>query len=160
MTVRGATIRAEADNGQTWSVQKVISIDDLERATITTDAITTIPYYGRTYAAWVKLSTPFSLAFAFTDDGAKNWSDPQQINNPINRSAGGDITTGPNGEVYACWAGVTDISPFKEIFVGFASSSNGGANWNVTENAFDVNGITGVLANKEFIIVNGLPSIV
>ena len=148
------------DNGQTWSFQKAISTDDLERAAITTDAITTSPFYGRTYAAWVKLSTPFSLAFAFTDDGAQNWSEPQQINNPINRSAGGDITTGPNGEVYVSWAGLTNTSPFKEIFVGFASSSNGGVNWSVTENAFEVNGITGVLANKGNIRVNGLPSIV
>jgi hypothetical protein len=43
--------------------------------------------------------------------------------------------------------------------IGFASSSDGGANWNVTENAFDVNGITGVLVNKGNIRVNGLPSI-
>lgn len=147
------------DNGQTWSLQNAISTDDLERATVTSDAITSSTFYGRTYAAWVKLSTPFSLAFAFTDDGAQNWSTAQQINNPTNRSAGGDITTGPNGEVYVCWAGVTAISPFKEIFVGFASSSNGGANWNVTENAFDVNGITGLLTNKGNIRVNGLPSI-
>ena len=131
----------------------------MERATITTDAITTSSFYGRTYAAWVKLTTPFSLAFAFTDDGAQSWSTPQQINNPTNRSAGGDITTGPNGEVYVCWAGLTDVSPFREIFIGFASSSNGGANWNVTENAFGVNGITGLLTNKGNIRVNGLPSV-
>ena len=147
------------DNGQTWSLQNAISTDDLERATITTDAIATSSYYGRTYAAWVKLSNPFSVAFAFTDNGAQRWNTPQQINNPTNRSAGGDITTGPNGEIYVCWAGVTNTSPFKEIFVGFASSTNGGTNWTVTENAFDVNGITGVLANKGNIRVNGLPSI-
>jgi len=147
------------DNGQTWSFQNVISTDDLERATITTDAIKTSSFYGRTYAAWVKLTTPFSLAYAFTDDGAQSWSTPQQINNPTNRSAGGDITTGPDGEVYVCWAGVTDVSPFREIFIGFASSSNGGTNWNVTENAFGVNGITGLLTNKGNIRVNGLPSV-
>ena len=148
------------DNGLTWAPQNSISTDILDRATITTDAITSSSFYGRTYAAWVKLSTPFSLAFASTDNGAQSWSTPpQEINNPTNRSAGGDITTGPNGEVYVCWAGVTDVSPFREIFVGFASSTNGGANWNVTENAFDVNGITGVLTNKGNIRVNGLPSI-
>ena len=147
------------DNGQTWSFQNAISSDDLERASTTSDAITSSPFYGRTYTAWVKLSIPFSVAFAFTNDGAQNWSDPQQINNPIFRSAGGDIITGPNGEIYICWAGLPDDPPFREILVGFASSSNGGANWNVTENAFDVNGITGVLANKGNIRVNGLPSI-
>jgi len=147
------------DNGKTWSFQNDISTDDLERASTTSDVITTSPFYGRTYTAWVKLSNPFSVAFAFTDNGAQNWSDPQQINNPIYRSAGGDITTGPNGEIYICWAGLPDIPPFREILVGFASSSNGGTDWNVTENAFDVNGITGVLTNKGNIRVNGLPSI-
>jgi hypothetical protein len=97
--------------------------------------------------------------FAFTDDAAKHWSTPRPINNPVRRSAGGDIAIGPGGKVYACWAGVTDVSPFREIFVGFAASSNGGTNWNVRENAFDINGITGVLANKNNIRVNGLPAI-
>ncbi|MFB3055992.1 MAG: hypothetical protein ACE1ZQ_02370, partial [Ignavibacteriaceae bacterium] len=62
------------DNGQTWSFQNSISTDDLERDTITTDAIKSSSFYGRSYAAWVKLTTPFSLAFAFTDDGAQSWS--------------------------------------------------------------------------------------
>ncbi|MFC2094417.1 sialidase family protein [Bacteroidota bacterium] len=150
------------NNGQTWSNQNAISTDDLERASTTSDVIGTSPFYGRTYTTWVKFSNPSSVWFAFMDDGAQNWSSPQQINNPSleSRSAGGDITTGPNGEVYVCWAGLTSTSPFKEILVGFASSSNGGANWNVTENAFEVNGITGLLTNKGNIRVNGLPSIV
>jgi len=147
------------DNGKTWSGQKAISTDDLERAAVNTDAVTTSNYYGRTYAAWVKFATPFPLVLSFTDDGAENWSSPQQINSPDNRSAGGDVAVGPNGEVYVCWAGVTESSPFKEIHVGFASSLNGGDNWDVTENAFNVNGITGVLANKGNIRVNGLPGI-
>jgi hypothetical protein len=41
--------------------------------------------------------------------------------------------------------------------VGFAASTDGGANWNVTEQAFAVNGITGVLPEKGNIRVNGLP---
>jgi hypothetical protein len=99
------------------------------------------------------------LNIAFTSDGAQTWSTPQQVNNPVTRSAGGDITVGIDGKVYVCWAGVTETSPFKEIMVGFASSLNGGDSWNVTENVFAVNGITGLLANKNNIRVNGLPSI-
>jgi hypothetical protein len=147
------------DQGETWSSQKVISTDDLERASLTTDATPSSSFYGRTYAAWVKFALPYPLVFSRTDDGAKTWSAPTPINNPSNRSAGGDIVTGQEGEVYVCWAGVTDTSPFKEILVGFASSENGGAGWSVTENAFPVNGITGVLADKDNIRVNGLPSI-
>jgi len=147
------------DNGLTWSSQKVISTDDLERAVVTTDAIPSSDYFGRTYAAWVKFAPPFPLMVAYTDDGAQNWSAPQQINNPPNRSAGGAIAAGPNGEIYVCWAGVTEVSPFKEIYVGFARTSDGGQSWNVTENAFAMNGITGVLPNKGNIRVNGLPNI-
>ncbi len=147
------------DNGQTWSEQQVISTDDLERAALATDAVHGSPFLGRTYAAWTKLAQPFQLMFSYTDDGAKNWSVARAVNNPSTRSAGGDVVVGLNGNVYTCWAGVTETSPFKEIMVGFASSSNGGADWNVNENAFPVNGITGVLTNKSNIRVNGLPSI-
>ena len=147
------------DHGQTWSAQKVISTDDLERASLTTDANPASSHYGRSYAAWVKFALSFPLMFAYTDNGAQAWSTPKQVNNPAKRSAGGDLAIGPNGEVYLCWAGVTDNVPFKEVLVGFGSSTNGGADWQVTENAFSVNGITGVLANKNNIRVNGLPSI-
>ena len=109
------------DQGQTWSAQKVISTDDLERATLAADAVPSSPYVGRTYAAWVKFAFPFPMMFAYTDDGAQNWSAPQQINNPPNRSAGGDLAVGPDGSAYICWAGVTETSPFREIYVGFAS---------------------------------------
>ncbi|MDP2363270.1 MAG: hypothetical protein Q8M94_05825, partial [Ignavibacteria bacterium] len=66
---------------------------------------------------------------------------------------------GPNNEVYICWARLTSASPFTEFLVGFASSSNGGANWNITEDAFAMNGIIGILAEKQSIRVNGLPRI-
>ena len=147
------------DQGVTWSAQKVISTDDLERAALATDANPASTYYGRTYAAWVKFATPFPVMLSYTDNGAQSWVVQKQVNNPTTRSGGGDLAVGPNGEVYACWAGVTDVSPFKEVQVGFASSLNGGAEWHVTENAFAVNGITGILANKSNIRVNGLPSI-
>ena len=85
---------------------------------------------------------------------------------PLNRlihlptvAAGGDIDVGPDSKLNLCWAGVTESSPFKEIYVGVASSSDGGATWWVTENAFEVNGITGLLPNKGNIRVNGLPGI-
>jgi len=117
------------------------------------------PYFGRSYAAWVRFAPPFPLNFVFTDDGGVNWSAPVQINNPIQRSAGGDMNMGPDGKVYVCWAGVTSISPFTEDFVGVAYSTNGGTTWQVTENAFDMNGINGLFPQKGNIRVNGLPDI-
>jgi len=147
------------DNGLTWSSQQAISTDDLERATVASDVESASAFYGRTYAAWVKFASPFPVMFSYTDNGGQSWSSPQQVNNPSHRSAGGDMAIGPNGEVYVCWAGVTESSPFKEILIGFASSVDGGQNWDVTENAFEVNGITGILTDKDNIRVNGLPGI-
>jgi hypothetical protein len=147
------------NNGATWSNQKTISNDDLERATMTSDVHPASLYFGRSYASWVKFAPPFPLNFSFTDDGGVTWSTPAQINNPIQRSAGGDITMGPSGKVYVCWAGVISVSPYTEDFVGIASSTNGGSAWQVTENAFNMNGINGWLTQKGNIRVNGLPNI-
>jgi hypothetical protein len=147
------------DHGQTWSSQRVISTDDLERASLTTDANPASPWYGRSYAAWAKFALSFPMMFSYTDNGALSWSTTQQVNNPSSRSAGGDLAVGPDGQVYLVWAGVTDVTPFKEILVGFASSQNGGTDWQGTENAFAMNGITGALVNKNNIRVNGLPTI-
>ncbi|NIV15537.1 MAG: hypothetical protein GWN62_31045, partial [Aliifodinibius sp.] len=61
-----------------------------------------------------------------------------------------------DGTVHICWAVVADQSPFTEIFVGYASSGNGGANWAVKENAFAMNGIAGSLPEKQNIRVDGL----
>ncbi len=147
------------DNGRSWSPQLAISTDDLERASIASDVNSNSPYYGRTYAAWVKFAHPFPVMFSFTNDGAEEWSIPKAINNPPNRSAGGDLAIGTDGSLYLCWAGVTESSPFKEIHVGFASSDNGGDSWSTQEKAFPMNGITGLLPDKANIRVNGLPGI-
>jgi hypothetical protein len=147
------------DHGLTWSSQRAISTDDLERAALLSDCASGSPWKGRTYAAWATFTQPFPVMFAYTDNGAVNWSTQSQVNNPSRRCAGGDLAIGPGGALYLCWAGVTDVSPFKEVLVGFASSTDGGQSWNVTENAFPISGISGAIANKGNIRVNSLPGI-
>jgi len=147
------------DLGVTWSSQRTISInpEDLDRGTIMSDGNSSSSYYGRTYVTWVRFSSPFPAYFSYTDNIAGSWSSPAQINNPPQRCQGAEIAMAPNGVVNVCWAQVTNTSPFTEDRVGFASSGNGGANWTVLENAFDMNGIQGVLPEKGNIRVNGLP---
>ncbi|MFZ1519945.1 MAG: T9SS type A sorting domain-containing protein [Ignavibacteriaceae bacterium] len=145
------------DEGVTWSAQKTISNDDLERAVIVSDTDPNSTYYGRTYAVWALLTPPYPIKFSYTNNITSNWNIATQINSPTVRGAGGEVSLGPNQEVYTCWAGVSNISPFTEVQVGFASSTNGGTNWNVIENAFSMNGIVGILTEKQSIRVNGLP---
>lgn len=147
------------DNGKTWSAQKTITTDDLERASVASDGFSASNYFGRTYAVWVKFAPPYPVSIAYTDDGGQNWTSPFPINNPQHRSAGGDLAIGSDGKLHVCWAGVTNNSPFTEIFTGYASSNDGGNNWTILENAFPMNGIQGLLPEKQSIRVNGLPRI-
>ena len=147
------------DHGLTWSSQNTITTDILERASVATDGFPASNFYGRTYAVWVRLLTPYPTFFAYTDNGGASWSSPVQINTPVQRSAGGDVAVGSDGTVHVCWAGVQSTSPFTEVFVGYAKSTNGGNSWTVTENAFSTQGIKGMLPEKQNSRVDGLPRI-
>jgi len=80
-----------------------------------------------------------------------------QVNAPFQRGQGGEIVAGPGGRISVCWAGVIGASPWTEDFVGFATSTDGGTSWAVTENAYDINGIAGLLPQKGNIRVDGVP---
>jgi hypothetical protein len=147
------------DTGATWSSQIQIASNDQDRADLATDGDPSSPWFGTTYAAWVRFSPPFPVLFSSTTDGGATWSAPRQVNSPVQRSQGADIAVAPGGVLYLCWAGVGSTSPFTEDFVGFARSTDGGATWSVTENAFDINGIQGTLPQKAGIRVNGLPKL-
>ncbi|GMU96968.1 T9SS type A sorting domain-containing protein [Ignavibacterium album] len=148
------------DNGINWSPQKTITSEgEFEKASIVSDNNPTSPYYGRTYAAWVKLSGTFPVEFSFTDDISQSWNQILTINSFTQRSSGADIEIGINGEVFIAYALVSDISPFNETAISFAKSIDGGTTWSVMNNVFPINGINGTLPQKSNIRVNGLPRI-
>jgi hypothetical protein len=145
------------DKGINWSTQYTITTDDLDRASTASDGDISSNFYGRTYTVWVKFAPPYPVVFSYTDNGAETWSIQRNINTPLQRCEGGEVQIDKNGKVYACWAGVSSTSPFTENYVGFASSTNGGENWDVKENIFNMEGIKGLLPSKGNIRVNGLP---
>lgn len=148
------------DNGINWSPQKTITSEgEFEKASIVSDNNPTSPYYGRTYATWVKLSGTFPVEFSFTDDISQSWNQILTINSFTQRSSGADIEIGNNGEVFIAYALVSDISPFNETAISFAKSIDGGTIWSVMNNVFPINGINGTLPQKSNIRVNGLPRI-
>jgi hypothetical protein len=147
------------DNGLNWSNQNTITTDDLERAALTTDGDPASLYFGRSYTMWVRFAPPYPVYFTFTDDGGSSWETPTQVNNPVQRCAGGDAAVEEGGLLHLVWAGVSGVSPFTEELVGHAVSEDGGQNWNVNETAFIMSGIQGLLPEKQNIRVNGLPRI-
>lgn len=155
----GLYVHYSTNNGKTWSFQKQITEHDLDRACLATDIFPSSPYYGRIYTAWVRFAPPYPVYFSYSDDGGITWSTPRQVNNPPQRNAGVDITIDRNGNVYLAWALVSASSPFTEQFIGFAKSTNGGLSWIVTERAFPILGIQGLLSSKQNIRVNSFPRI-
>lgn len=149
------------DNGLTWSNQKTISSEDLEKHSIDTDINSASDYYGRTYVVYTMLSPPYSVKMIHTDDNAQNWVAPFSVNNPPVRCFGTDIEVSKNGDVLVCWAVIpTGIPSPYEINIGFGSSTNGGTDWNVQESAIQTRGITGILSQKQNIRVNSTPKII
>jgi len=155
--LQGLFAHYSTDYGATWSDQYPITTEFLERAAVTTDGFSQSQFFGRTYAAWVKLSPPFALYSSYTTNNGASWSSPVQVNNPTQRCAGGEAVVYRSGKIYTCWAGVDPNAPFSEKFIGFASSSDGGNTWTVNENIFPTQGIRGLLSQKQNIRVDGLP---
>ncbi|MGA9116431.1 MAG: hypothetical protein WB626_06630 [Bacteroidota bacterium] len=147
------------DRGAVWSGQRTVASEDQDRAALVSDGSLSSTFAGRTYAAWVRFSPPYPVLTCFTADGGRTWSTPAQVNAPVQRGQGADLAVGSDGTLFLCWAGVIGVSPFTEDFVGFARSTDGGLSWAVTESAFDMNGIQGILPQKANIRVNGLPRI-
>lgn len=156
---RGLFAHYSTDNGLTWSNQRTIVTGDQDRAATVSDPFSTSANYGRVYTVWVQIAPPFPVYISSTTNSGQTWLAPSQINNPPQRCQGGDIAVGSDGRIYVTWAGVINASPFTEDKAGFAVSSNGGGNWTVTEQAYDMNGINGILPQKGNIRVNGLPTI-
>lgn len=149
------------DLGATWSDAYTIFSGQVEdKGSITMDSNPASPHYGRIYAAWVNFNSPFPVFTSYSTNSGQSWTQAAAINNPPpRRCSGGSITTGPDGKVYIVWAGVEQTAPFIEDFAGFARSTDGGNNWIVSQNIFDMNGINGILSSKSNIRVNGLPQV-
>ncbi|HEX9656166.1 MAG TPA: exo-alpha-sialidase [Bacteroidota bacterium] len=155
----GLFAHTSTNMGQTWSAQVQVATNDQDRATLVSDGDAGSLYFGRSYAVWVRFAPPYPVYYSYSTNGGSSWSPSSQINNPPQRCQGGEVSMGPGGRVNICWASVINTSPFTEDYVGFATSTNGGATWSVTENVFDMNGIAGLLPQKANIRVNGLPRI-
>ncbi len=148
------------DMTETWSSSKTITSNLVEdKGTLGVDHSAQSNYNGSLYLAWVDYVN-VSVQIAVSADNGANWTQPVQVNpNPPTRSTGSSIVTGADGTVYLCWAGVTSGSSFVEDYIGFARSTDGGDSWNVNQNIIDMNGIAGLLAEKNNIRVNSIPQI-
>jgi hypothetical protein len=151
------------NNGVSWSNASTITTQQPEdKGSSILDYNSLSPNYGNIYAVWVNLNLlPYSVQFASSSNSGQSWLTPVTVNpGNTNRCSGGSVITGPDGKIYITWAGLSGVSPFIEVFAGFATSTNAGLNWNFTQNIFDMTGIAGTLTFPQGSIrTNGLPQV-
>jgi PKD repeat protein len=152
---------AYSDNGTTWSTATIApnpgSLADKNHMWI--DNSLTSPYNGNIYVAWTDFggSYDYRAVFSRSTNNGVSWSTRIPISDAaVYFSHGVNLQTGPNGEVYACWAEYPGA--LTENAIGFNKSTNGGASFGTPTKAIsNIKGIraTGVLKNMR---VNSFPS--
>lgn len=117
------------------------------------------PHEGNLYNAWVDFNTGSEIFFVRSIDAGLTYSAPINISSNVNAgnfSHGVNISSGPNGEVYATWA-IYDGGALTEDAIGFAKSTDGGETFAPAIRIHNnIKGIrdTGVLKNHR---VNSFP---
>jgi PKD repeat protein len=126
---------AYSDNGTTWSTATVApnpgSMADKNHMWI--DNSPTSPYEGNLYVAWTDFGgvNDADIVTARSSNDGVTWSGLQNLSSAVaagSHNQGVNIQTGPNGEVYICWA-IYDGWPTDETAIGFAKSTNGGVSY-------------------------------
>ena len=104
------------------------------------------PYENNLYDAWTDYGGSYDnhIVVSHSTDNGETWSTKQRISLGVNaghHNQGVNLSTGPNGEVYAVWA-IYDGWPQDEKALGFAKSLDGGQSW---ENSYRIiNNIRGI----------------
>ncbi len=150
--------------GANWTspIQCFATSNEQLKSAITLDDIPSSTYYGRLYSVSCMVTNPYVIIFSKSTDKGASWDGSlNQINSSISgrNSNGPNVVVGEAGQVYVAWASSRNTSPFNELGIGFAKSTNGGANWSVNESIYNCNGIFTSQLSPWGIRVNSFPNL-
>ncbi len=134
------------DQGANWSTVNVAPNpgDLADKNHMWIDNSPASPYEGNLYIAWTAFggSNNYHVMICHSSDDGLTWSSPVEISSNAGSafSHGVNITTGPNGEVYAAWA-MYDGGDLTETSIGFAKSLDGGDTWTGLKAIENIRGI-------------------
>ena len=126
----GYLMQKTTNNGTTWQpqVQATGVINNFDKEMICADDIQTSPYANNVYGAWsVLVANPSQdfVQFNRSTNQATTFSAPANLK--AGWGQGTNVQTGPNGEVYVCWADYNNSSTdWTSKGLGFTRSINGG----------------------------------
>jgi hypothetical protein len=160
----GYWFQKSADGGATWSAGvKGDGGANFDKEMITADNITTSAFANNFYCAWTDFNSGNgAVAFNRSTDKGVTFSNKIFLRSgAVGFGQGTNVQTGPNGEVYVCWADHTQVvSPFKADGMGFARSTNGGVSFTPATVIFPYRGtrVDGSDNTYNFVRVNDFPS--
>jgi len=145
----GYLFQRSKNGGNTWShVQQArgngyftFGFDKLMTAS---DNSTSSPHSNNFYAAWTDFSVGNGeVLFNRSTDGGRTFSTPLIIRTDIaGFGQGTNVQTGPEGQVYVCWADHSVYEyPYQADGLGFAVSKNAGASFKPYKVVFPYDGI-------------------
>ncbi|MDH4070253.1 MAG: glycoside hydrolase, partial [Ignavibacteria bacterium] len=131
----GMGVAYSTNSGSNWTGVNLPAGGSLDKNHLWIDNSPTSPYEGYVYNTWTQFSSPYGAieVMRSTNDGV-SWTSEVAISGAVSAGShnqGVNLQTGPNGEVYACWA-VYDqwaSNQYAEDDIGFCWSTNGGASW-------------------------------
>ncbi|MBV6513433.1 MAG: hypothetical protein FMNOHCHN_02965 [Ignavibacteriaceae bacterium] len=169
----GQGVAVTSNNGTSWSRYVVGprppgASDLLDKNHLVVDKKAGSPYENRVYAAWTAFvsTSPNNndIEVRYSSNNGQTWSNSSNVSGPINAGShdqGINLSTGPNGEVYALWAVYDNWAAgvYGEDAIGFNKSTDGGATWAQPKRIYSAAnfGIRGNLANKGNIRVSSFP---
>lgn len=123
------------DQGASWTAKTVVpnpgSLADKNHMWI--DNSPDSPYEGNLYVAWTNFggSDDSEIGFSYSIDDGETWEGNFEISSEVSAGShnqGVNISTGPNGEIYAVWA-IYDGWPTDESALAMAVSHDGGVSF-------------------------------
>lgn len=129
----GQGVSYSDDQGESWTKKTVTSFSSTDKNHLWVDVKEGSPYENYVYNSWVEFSGADNndIVVQRSIDGGETWMPKINISNEVNAGShnqGVNLSTGPNGEVYAVWA-IYDGWPQDEKALGFAKSLDGGETW-------------------------------
>lgn len=136
----GYLIQRTNNSGATWQPQvhgADVNVSDKEM--IAADDVPASPFANNLYCAWsVNPGANGIVQFNRSTNQGATFSAPITLRNGWGQ--GTNVQTGPNGEVYVCWADYTNGN-FPEQGLGFVRSTNGGQTFTASSVVFNYTGI-------------------
>lgn len=162
----GMGVSYSDNQGATWTVRQAAPnpgiITDKNHMWI--DNNPSSPFEGNLYVAWTNAGGLFDaeIGISYSTDDGETWTVIDDISSGANAGSlnhGVNLSTGPNGEVYAMWS-IYDTwlsGGSDETAIGMAVSFDGGATWETAYRIIEnIRGIRGTKTSKDM-RVNSFP---